>query len=134
MVDSDVAARMLAQIVNGVSKEDSTVHLDDEHGALWDEMAAEVAEARAAGKIVDIPAEWPETDGVEPLPEAPDTPPSPDTPPAPDAAPADAPPEARPSTSPVAAALAAAARVEARKQAEAREAALALARKIAGSP
>ena len=54
-MDSDLVIRMYVQIANGDSKADSIVPLDAEADALWDRIAAEVADAKAAGFMLDVP-------------------------------------------------------------------------------
>ena len=54
-VDADLLRRMYVQIVLGTPKDQFPWPLDDEASALWDQPAAEVDEARAAGHILDVP-------------------------------------------------------------------------------
>jgi len=59
MPDSDKIERIYVEILLGFSKEQSLVELDDKLSALWDKIAAEVAQMKAEGKGFEIPSEIP---------------------------------------------------------------------------
>lgn len=79
MVDADLVGRMIVQIALGTPKENFGEPLDADADALWDEMAAEVAEITTAGggvetvapEVPDLP-DWigDAPAAAEPLPEA----------------------------------------------------------------
>lgn len=64
MANANDVYRIYAQIVNGDSKEESIVDLDDELSQLWDDISAEVAEAKASkpNVVFDIPNEVPDVE------------------------------------------------------------------------
>lgn len=91
-MDSDVMARILAQVTIGIPKAEAKgFTMDDEASAAWDRIEAEVAEAKAKGQIIDVPNEWP-----APNDSPAEAPPAPDTPAAPAAPTAAQPPAAAP--------------------------------------
>ena len=57
---------MIQEITVGVTKADSLVIRSGEDAALWDTLAADIAEIKARGHIVDIPFETPSVDVVDP--------------------------------------------------------------------
>jgi hypothetical protein len=60
MVASELIERMLVQISLGTSKENFGVPLDEEASALWDVLAVEVEEGKAAGLSPEIAGELPD--------------------------------------------------------------------------
>jgi hypothetical protein len=50
MADAEIVERMYAEIVLGVEKSQSTIEMDSELSALWDQIASEVAQMKAEGK------------------------------------------------------------------------------------
>lgn len=96
-MDSDVMARILAQVTIGIPKAEAKgFKMDDEASAAWDRIEAEVAEAKAKGQIIDVPNEWPAPNDSLAAPPAAEAPPAPDTPAAPAAPTAAQPPAAAP--------------------------------------
>ena len=70
MADSKSVERMYAEIVLGIDKSQSTVEMDAELSGLWDQIAREVKQMKAAGKGFDIPSEIPEVPKLKMVPEA----------------------------------------------------------------
>lgn len=64
MATSDVINRIYSHIVMGKTKEETTVTLDPELDALWDQIAQEVQEIKDnnPGAVFDIPNEIPDVD------------------------------------------------------------------------
>lgn len=60
-MDSDELASMYAEVVRGVAKEKSRYVTDGESGGLWDKVAADVEEMRAANPkvILEVPTQIP---------------------------------------------------------------------------
>lgn len=91
-VNSDVLARILAQVAQGVTKDKAAgIEMTPEADAAWDRIEAEVAEAKAAGHGIDVPNEWPKADDDAPQAAADAPAPDPAAPPADPAAPPVAP-------------------------------------------
>lgn len=62
-MDTDVMARITAQIGNGVTKDAAKGFvMDGEASAFWDKVEGEFADAKAKGMQVDMPGEWPAPD------------------------------------------------------------------------
>ena len=53
MMETSELASMTAQIVCGVAKADSRFVTDEESSRMWDDIAADVAQHRAAGWLTD---------------------------------------------------------------------------------
>jgi hypothetical protein len=70
MADSKSVERMYTEIVLGISKSQSTVEMDSELSALWDQIVREVKQMRSEGKGFEIPTEIPDVPKVKMVPEA----------------------------------------------------------------
>lgn len=66
-VSSRIVERIYTEIVLNVAKKDSTVDMTNEVSALWDEIAAEVAQMKADGKDFEIPSEMPDPVQLTPV-------------------------------------------------------------------
>lgn len=65
-MDARTLEIMTQQIMRGVTKEQSSIVRDVEASETWDVLAAEIAEMRAAGIIVEIPYETASMQPVDP--------------------------------------------------------------------
>jgi acyl-CoA reductase-like NAD-dependent aldehyde dehydrogenase len=66
MATAKEVERMTVEITLGVPKEESSIVMTVALSELWDRIAAQVADIRARGRIVDAPFESPDVDLVPP--------------------------------------------------------------------
>lgn len=63
-MNAEIRHRIYLNVALGTRKEESGFPLTQEMEAYWDEVAAEVADIRAAGFDLDIPWETPDVDVI----------------------------------------------------------------------
>jgi hypothetical protein len=66
-VSSKTVERIYTEIVLNIPKNESTITMDAEISALWDEISAEVEQLRSEGFGFDIPSEMPDPVTIYPV-------------------------------------------------------------------
>lgn len=70
MIHGDQVVRIYQQVALGITKEESSIKLNEEMNALWDQIAIEVRVLSSDGFILDVPFEMPDPVAYAPTDQA----------------------------------------------------------------